>query len=133
MSEDVLGQSDINLTTFRKAEAYARKKRPSPPETSSQPQTPTIVPQEMYGYIFNLQSDVEQSGAMDYNKYARLMWEQFTGETEESKGFQVFEQSMIMGLHNIDMKDLVFPHLSGSLAGLIEQYKDREKLCLFGQ
>lgn len=78
---------------------------------------------ELTDYFFSLQSQVEGEGDMDYHKYASQMWGKFFGEpTSERDGeaFSYFENRMIASLHSIDMRKLVYPHVTENLESLID-------------
>ena len=74
-------------------------------------------------YFFTLQSQIEGEGDMDYHKYAAKMWTKFFGQPEGQKdedAFSYFENRMIASLHSIDMKKLVYPHVTQNLEALID-------------
>src|SRR3989338_4644488 len=79
-----------------------------------------------YNRLFKIQADIEAKGATDYRMYARNMWEIVTGaeSDEQNPNYKALEGGIIAGLHDIPMKNLVYPHVSESIAALIEQHKD---------
>ncbi len=83
----------------------------------------------LHKYFFDHQFKIEKSGNMDYHVYARTIWEQLIGEItpDNQKSFESFENSMIIGLHNIDMTPHVYDHVTESLAGLIAKYQKSVK------
>jgi hypothetical protein len=85
-------------------------------------------------YFFDLQAKIEKEGeqsggGMDYHIFARRMWEELVGEIDQQneKLFHQFENALIFGLHSIDMKPLVYEHVTEQLAALIKQYKESIK------
>jgi hypothetical protein len=124
MPEEILESPVAKPKSFREARTLARNKRHSISQEADSVISPTYsVPPEMFGYIFNLQGHIEQQGAMDYRKYAEIMWEELVKRDSRSSGFEVFRENMIVGLHQINMRDLIFPHLSKNLEQLIEAYQ----------
>jgi hypothetical protein len=124
MPQEMVEQSSAKPRAFREAATFARKKRPGVSQESGALLNPTYgVPQEMYNYIFVLQVQNETPGPMDYRKYAGTMWEELAGQEPDSPGFEIFQEHMIANLHNIKMKDIVFPHLSRNMSQLVETYK----------
>lgn len=119
----------IRLTTFRGAEQHARGKLREVAEGMEVLSLPTVtVPQELFDYFFELQLELENEGPMDYHEYARRMWRQFMGEAQGTEGFNQFEKMMIVGLHTIDMSDVVYPGLLENMPELIAKYKDSVEL-----
>lgn len=80
------------------------------------------VPQNVFKEFFKLQSLVEKEGNMDYHIYANLLWDKMFGNEETENDQQarsIFENTMITGLHSIDMKKIVYPHVTDNLEALI--------------
>lgn len=78
---------------------------------------------ELAGFFFALQSQIEGEGDMDYHKYATQMWTKFFDQPQGQKdeeAFSYFENRMIASLHSIDMKKLVYPHVTENLESLID-------------
>ncbi len=83
----------------------------------------TTPSESLTSYFFALQSQIEGEGDMDYHKYASQMWTKFFGQPEGQKdqeAFSYFENRMIASLHSIDMKKLVYPHVTHNLEALID-------------
>ena len=115
----------VKLESFREASMHVRERLGGlAPEAAGQPLLSLPVPSEMYDYTFQLQSQVEKGGTMDYHKYAAEMWGHITGEKNASDGFTQFESAMIRGLHGINMQELVEPSLVTNMADIVAQYKD---------
>ena len=80
-------------------------------------------PAELTNFFFTLQSQIEGEGNMDYHKYASNMWAKFFGQPQDvadEEAFSYFENRMIASLHSIDMKKLVYPHVTENLESLID-------------
>jgi len=93
---------------------------------------PSIEPVEpspdLSKYFFELQSEVEKEGDMDYNKYATRLWEKFMeNEQTDSVGFDNFEGQMITGLHGIEMSEMLAPDISDKMPELVAKYLGRIK------
>lgn len=74
--------------------------------------------------FFALQSEVEAEGYMNYQVYAQRLWKSFYGEVEtevDLRAYDEFEHRLISGLHNIEMKDLVYSHVLENLEALLER------------
>lgn len=123
MSEN---QESVRPKTFRQGTSHAKDRLRAASEgiiTSNNALVP--VPQDVFSYLFGLQVQIEQEGAMDYHKYADKMWKELAGDRiSQDQGFRQFEGLMISGLHNIDMSELVYPHLLENMDHLVERYKD---------
>lgn len=88
----------------------------------------------LFKYFFDLQVNLEkerESGGenMNYHTYARRMWEKLIGDInpQNEEFFHQFENTMILGLHKIDMKPMVYEHVTEQLAALVKQYKESIK------
>ena len=93
---------------------------------------PSIEPVEpspdLSKYFFELQSEVEKEGDMDYNKYATRLWEKFMeNEQTDSVGFDNFRGQMITGLHGIDMSKMLAPDISDTMPELVAKNRGRIK------
>ncbi len=84
--------------------------------------------------FFELQVKLEKEGAamgggMDYHAYARRMWTDLVGPIDENSetSFKQFEDALISGLHDIDMRPNVYEHVTENMVALIRQYQDRIK------
>jgi hypothetical protein len=93
-------------------------------------ESPAIDP-VIFKYFFDLQSAIEKSGAangagMDYHLYAREMWNKLVGDiTPETQAiFDQFESALISGLHNIDMTEHTYEHVTSSLTLLVDKYQN---------
>lgn len=120
-------ESPIKIDTFRRADQHAKKRRREVSDGFEEPLLPKVaVPPDIFNKIFTIQGQVEKAGAMDYHEYARRMWQEFAGEEipNGAKGFRQFEKGMILGLHNIEMSDLIFPSLIETMPGFVEKYGD---------
>ncbi len=85
---------------------------------------------DLIKYFFSLQGTIEKSGDMDYHEYGRRMWGELMGEPateEDEKAVSLFENSMIVGLHQIPMEEMVYPHVVDQLEALIDVRNDRVK------
>jgi len=70
----------------------------------------------------------------NYHEYAGTVWRRLLGEEPEMhpEAFQEFENTMILGLHEMETRQFVFPEVQHALPELIEQYKDRvQKIVLW--
>ncbi len=87
------------------------------------------VPPGLVKYIFDLQGRVEKEGRMDYHRYAELMWQEILQQDSMNtpEAFEVFEKSLIAGLHQIDMRQHVYESVRENLVPLIEEYGDSVK------
>lgn len=88
------------------------------------------VPRNVFKEFFKLQSQVEKEGNMDYHAYANLLWNNMLGNAEAESDQQarsIFENAMITGLHSIDMKTIVYPHVTDNLEALIGVRGDEAK------
>ncbi len=95
-------------------------------ENAELPDSSLIPPTELSDYFFEQQTQVEQQGPMNYQVYANRIWHDMVGNIPDSDGgFLQFRKGMIAGLHNIDMKQLVYPDTLKAMPSLIEKYKDR--------
>jgi|GEM_PF-1545186 len=93
---------------------------------------PSIEPVEpspdLSKYFFELQSEVEKEGDMDYNKYATRLWKKFMQtEQTDSVGFDNFRGQMITGLHGIDMSKMLAPDISDTMPELVANNRGRIK------
>jgi hypothetical protein len=114
----------VKLESFREASIHVKQRLGGlAPEGGAALLSLPVSP-EMYDYTFQLQSQVEKGGTMDYHKYAAEMWGHITGEKNASDGFTQFESAMIRGLHGINMQELVEPSLVTNMADIVAQYKD---------
>ncbi len=115
----------VKLQNFREASLHAKHSLQGlSPEVGVQGVLTLPVSPEMHDYTFQLQSQVEKEGDMDYHKYAAEMWGHVTGEKDGGDGFSAFESAMIRGLHGINMQELVEPSLTSSMPDLVATYKD---------
>jgi hypothetical protein len=95
----------------------------------------TDIDPKIFKYFFDHQYKIEKGaastgkGGMDYHIYARRMWEELIGDVnpENQEFFNQFENSMILGLHKIDMEPLVYEHVVQSLAELVKKYQKNLK------
>jgi hypothetical protein len=89
----------------------------------------------IFKYFFDHQYKIEKGaaatgkGGMDYHIYARKMWEELIGDinSENQEFFNQFENTMILGLHKIDMEPLVYEHVAQSLTELVKKYQNNIK------
>lgn len=88
-----------------------------------------IVPQEFYDEFFKLQVNIEGEGAMDYRKYAFVLWERVFGSEPDLEDaiYREFEGNIILGLHQIDMNVLVYPHVKDSMHQLVEALVEKAR------
>ena len=126
----------VIFSAYKDAHAYARDHfgaanavvdGVTPPDGD---QIPPLT-NELSSYFFTLQSDVERDGFMDYHEYAKRLWVNvFGGNSDEEKSdeeFSFFENRMISGLHSIDMRPFVYPHVRENLETLIDVRADEVK------
>jgi len=124
MTEDI---SPVRPSNFKEAHQHAKTRlRHVSHGMEDAVLQKTAVPHEVFEYFFTLQVQVEKEGPMDYHKYAKKLWNTFTGEepTDDMHGFKQFEKRMIFGLHHINMAELIQPSLAQSMPELVEKYKD---------
>jgi len=123
-----------NRTNFLREEARAEKRSRA---ISEQPFRPVIdaenqqLPQAEYDYIFALQGRIEKGldkagnkvrePRMDYHQYACDMWQELVDPSGnfEHPAFQQFEKDLITGLHNIDMRKLIYEDVQEGIDTLV--------------
>lgn len=110
---------------FVDSQRVARQQRDSFKDFKSS-ETPdrmsVLVDSEIYNYIFQLQIAREKTGRMDHRQFAEKMWEELLGGNTEDETFKQFEADLVTGLHAIDMREHVYPHVKESLADLVSHY-----------
>ncbi len=89
-----------------------------------------LVPQEDIDKIFQLQVEIEKTlDGMNYYEYAKRLWRMYFGDgiSAEGKIYDVFESNLIVGLHNIDMRTLIYVGVLNSMPGMISKLQDKVK------
>lgn len=124
----------MEFRNFSEAKKHllAKKKEAENMGTLDNPATESLVIDPViFKYFFDLQGAIEKSGTangagMDYHLYAREMWNKLVGDiTPETQIiFDQFESVLISGLHNIDMTEHTYEHVTSSLASLIDKYQN---------
>lgn len=91
------------------------------------PQQERPIDKPLFDYFFKAQSTVEKEGKMDYHRYAERLWQELVlgaeiPDTENDKQFRRFEGNLVLGLHNIDMKQHIYGELMDSLGQLVAKF-----------
>ncbi len=92
-----------------------------------------LIPDEIFDFFFDLQKQIESEGKMDYYEYARRLWRHFfPGRKMEGQIYDQFQSELIIGLHRIEMKALIYDHVDNNLDQLVEKlYTRLRKIILW--
>ncbi|MFA6000225.1 MAG: hypothetical protein WC783_04620 [Candidatus Paceibacterota bacterium] len=120
----------MQFRNFSEAHRHAKdNKRKAEPGAEREGGQFASVDPKIFKYFFDHQSKIEKEGervgsGMDYHLYARNLWEDLIGEIDQENEelFQQFKNTMIVGLHEIDMRPMVYGHVQENLAQLVRQY-----------
>lgn len=86
------------------------------------------IDKTLFDYFFRVQSEIEKQGRMDYHRYATRLWQEVveggveTPNLASDPQFRRFEGNLILGLHDIDMRQHVYGELVENLGQMIAKY-----------
>ncbi len=118
MAESVFG-------TLRRVVGQRREMGVTPyPSVAERP-----IDKPLFDYFFKVQSAIEKEGRMDYHRYAARLWQELVvGSAEQpvdlaaNYQFKRFEGNLILGLHNIDMRQHIYDDLVDNIGYLVAKF-----------
>jgi hypothetical protein len=123
--------------TARYSEAAARAaglRKGLPEQSQVTHEAGVQVPKEVFDLFFQIQGECEKTGEMNYHMYAQKLWDRAFAAKGPATGpvFEQFEADLIRGMHDIQMKDLVYEDIQKQLPELIKALYDKaEKVILW--